>query len=258
MPLALITGGSSGIGLEYSRTLARMGYALALVGNREDELNSVAHSIADAFHVRVDTLCVDLSEEGAAGRVASWARSLAEPVDVLICNAGMFFMEYLCPENLGRVRAMMALHMESVAELCILLGSDMTSRGRGGILIMSSITDRIPAPGIAVYSATKSFLSSFGKSLSYEMRPFGVTVTTVRPAAVDTDLYNINPALRNALRRLGVIRSPGWLAQRGIKGMLKGRRTVSPGVLGTIVPALVRILPGSLIDRLGMRWIRRQ
>ncbi len=122
-------------------------------------------SIADVFHVRVDTLCIDLSEEGAAGRVASWARSLAEPVEVLICNAGMFFMEYLCPENLGKVRSMMVLHMESVAELCILRGSDMISRGRGRILIMSSITDRIPAPGIAVYSATKSFLSSFGKSL---------------------------------------------------------------------------------------------
>ncbi len=257
MSVALITGGSSGIGLEYSKALARKGYSVALVGNREDELRRSVTLLAEEFRVNVSMLCIDLSEHGAAERVASWARSLAESVEVLVCNAGMFFMEYLSGENLGKARAMMSLHMESVAELCILLGSDMKARGGGRILIMSSMTDRVPAPGIALYSATKAFLSSFGKSLSYEMRPFGVTVTTVRPAAVDTDLYNIKPGLRRVLRKAGVIRSPEWLARRGLRGLFRGRRTVSPGLLCAVVPALVGLLPGTLIDRLGMKWIYR-
>ena len=69
------------------------------------------------------------------------------------------------------------------------------------------MTAEIPAPGIAVYSATKAYLKSFGRGFSYEMRPFGVKVTTVCPAAIDTGLYPISPSLRKFLRRLGIIRS---------------------------------------------------
>ena len=248
---ALVTGASSGIGLEFARQLARKGYALALVSNREQELADAAEGLRAEHGVPVQTLCIDLTKPGAAEEVLAWC---PEP-DVLVNNAGIFFMEYLSPENLGKVRTMMKLHMDVVTELCILAGARMKEKGGGHILNISSMTARIPAPGIAIYSSTKAYLKVFGKSLSYELRPFGVQVTTVCPSAVDTGLYPLPERLRGFLRRIGLIRSPEWLVRRSLKALFRGRRTFSPGLTNFLLPPLIAILPARLIDRLGLKWI---
>ena len=254
MKTALVTGASSGIGLEFSRQLAQMGYALAIVSNREQELADAAEGIRTEFGVPVQSLYIDLTKPGAAEEMLAWCPA----PDVLINNAGMFFMEYLGPESLGKVRTMMALHMDVVTELCILAGSRMKEKGGGHILNISSMTARIPSPGIAIYSSTKAYLKVFGKSLSYELHPFGVTVTTVCPAAVDTGLYPLGDRLRRFLRRIGMIRTPEWLVRRSLKAMFRGRRTFSPGLTNALLPPLIAILPARLIDRLGLKWIAKQ
>ena len=254
MKTALVTGASSGIGLEFSRQLAQKGYALAMVSNREQELAVAAEGLRAEYGVPVEALCIDLTKEGAAEEVLAWC---PEP-EVLVNNAGMFFMEYLKPESLGKVRTMMRLHMDVITELCILAGARMKEKGSGYILNMSSMTARIPAPGIAIYSSTKAYLKTFGKSLSYELRPFGVSVTTVCPAAVDTGLYPLGDRMRRILRRIGIIRTPEWLVRRSLKAMFRGHRTVSPGLTNFLLPPLIGILPARLIDRLGLRWIAGQ
>ena len=255
MKTALITGGSSGIGLEYSREFASRGYQLALVSNREEELAGAKQSLNKECGVPVHTLCADLAASDGAEKVMAWCDSLGLEVEVLVNNAGMFFMEYLSPANLGKADTMMGLHVCTPTKMCILFGARMKERGRGYILNMSSMTARIPAPGIGVYSASKAYLKSFSKSFSYEMRPFGVKVTTVCPAAIDTGLYPISPALRRTLRSIGIIRSPRWLVRRAVRALFRGRRTISPGITNAIVPALVAILPSRMIDRLGLKWI---
>lgn len=255
---ALITGASSGMGAEFARELAETGHDLALVSNRGEELQGVAEALRREFGVQVHTLCADLSLPGAAKAVVDWCDSLGLSIDILINNAGMFFMEYLSEDILDKVRTMMHLHMDTVTELCIILGGRMKERGHGHILNMSSMTARIPAPGIAIYSSTKAYLKSFGKSLSYELRPFGVTVTTVCPAAVDTGLYPLGERLRKVLRRIGLIRSPRWLVRKALKAMYRGRRILSPGLTNAFLPPLIGILPGKLIDRLGLKWIDRR
>lgn len=255
--VALVTGGSSGIGLAFSRQLASEGYSLILAGNRAEELAEAAEGLRKEFPVRVETLCLDLAAPRAAEQVVDWCEGLDLIPDTLVNNAGMFFMEYLTPSSLGKVRTMMHLHMDAVTELCILLGARMKERGSGCILNVSSMTARIPAPGIAIYSATKAYLKSFGRSFSYEMRPFGVTVTTLCPSAVDTGLYPLGDGLRKFLRRIGIIRSPEWLARRALRGMRHGRRMICPGLTNWLLPPLVALLPARLIDRLGLRWIYR-
>ena len=255
MKTALITGGSSGIGLEYSREFASRGYRLALVSNREGELADAKQSLEREFGVPVHILCADLSDAGCAEKVLAWCDSLSLEVEVLVNNAGMFFMEYLSPENITKAETMMGLHVCTPTKLCILFGARMKERGRGYILNMSSMTARIPAPGIVVYSASKAYLKSFSRSFSYEMRPFGVKVTAVCPAAIDTGLYPISPALRRTLRSIGIIRSPRWLVRRAVRALFRGRRTVSPGITNAKVPVLVAILPSRTIDRLGVKWI---
>ena len=257
MKMAVITGGSSGVGLEFSREFASRGYTLALVSNRDGDLADAKQSLEREFRVPVHTLCADLSDVGIAEKILAWCDSIGLQVEVLVNNAGMFFMEYLSPENLGKAETMMGLHVFTPTRMCILFGARMKDRGKGYILNMSSMTARIPAPGIAVYSASKAYLKSFGRSFSYEMRPYGVRVTTVCPAAIDTGLYPLGTRLRKTLRRLGIIRSPHWLARRAVKALFRGRRTISPGLTNALVPALVAILPPRMIDRLGLKWIQR-
>lgn len=252
---ALVTGASSGMGLEFARQLAAQGCDLALVSNREEELLAAAGAIRTAAGVTVHARYMDLSRPGAAEELLRWCDELAFRPELLVNNAGMFFMEYLGPQNLEKVRTMLALHTGVVTELCILFGDRMKAQGRGYILNMSSMTARIPAPGIAVYSATKAYLRSFGKGLSHELRPCGVRVTTVCPAAVDTGLYPLGERLRRRLRRIGLIRSPEWMVRRSLRALRRGRRIFAPGLMNAILPPLIALLPDRLIDRLGRKWM---
>lgn len=252
---ALITGGGSGIGLEYARQLAALGYNLALVSNREDELNAAAAEIGGTYDVTVSVLNVNLAEHDAAKTVLDWCDAEGIEPEILINNAGLFFMEYLGQCNLDKASSMIALHIETTTQLCVQFGSRMKAAGRGHILNMGSMTAWLPAPGIAVYSASKAYLASFGKGLSYELKPFGVSVTTVCPAAVDTELYPLGDRMRRTLRHLGIIKSPEWLVRRALNGMFRGRRVMRPGPLNRLLPAIISCLPARLIDRLGLKWI---
>lgn len=254
---ALITGGSSGIGLEYARQLAGRGYDVALVSNRAQELSDAAEALSRDYSVAVHTLIADLAKHDAAHEVVEWCDREGIAPEILINNAGMFFMEYLGEENLDKASAMMTLHMETVTQLCVLFGSRMKAAGHGYILNMASMTAWIPAPGIAVYSASKAYLVSFGKGLSYELKPYGVTVTTVCPAAIDTGLYPLGDKLRRRLRRMGIVKSPEWLVKRALRGMFHGRRLMRLGPLNRLVPFIVSLLPGRVIDRLGLKWIAK-
>ena len=255
MGYALITGGSSGIGLEYAKQLAERGYGLVLVSNQEEQLREAASELSGRFGVPVEWLYLDLSAQGCARKLLEFCDSKGLEVDILINNAGIFFIEYLGSHNLEKARTMVGLHVAAVTECCILFGERMKARGAGRILIMSSMTADIPAPGIAVYSASKAYLKSFGLGLSYELAPYGVTVTTILPAAVDTGLYNLSPRMRKTGRRLGLVLSPEKLVRKALRAMFHGRRIRRPGALNLTIPFLVRLLPSRLIDRLGMTYL---
>ena len=231
---------------------------MALVSNREDELKAAKEELSRTYSIHVATLTIDLAQHCAAHAVLDWCGSEGIEPEVLVNNAGMFFMEYLGAENLKKVSAMMALHVETVTELCVLFGARMKERRKGYILNMASVTAWIPSPGIAVYSASKAYLVSFGNGLSYELHPFGVNVTTVCPAAIDTGLYMLSDKQRKTLRRLGIMKSPEWLGKRALRGMFRGRRVMRPGPLNRLAPFIVSLLPNGLIDRLGMKWINTQ
>lgn len=235
------------MGLEYARQLAAKGYDLILVSNRQDELDQAAASLEKDYPVKVMTRWQDLAETSAADKLFDWCTNQAGILpDVLINNAGMFFFKELLEDDLPRVEAMLNLHINTITRCCILFGNAMKRRGSGRMLIMSSMTARIPAPGITIYSATKAYLKSFGRSLSFETKPYGVTVTTVCPAAVATPLYKFNPKTMRLGVRLGIIHTPQWLVKRALKAMFRGRRVISPSLMNFYLPPLVAMLPGSL------------
>ncbi|NLZ19606.1 MAG: SDR family NAD(P)-dependent oxidoreductase [Bacteroidales bacterium] len=249
--VALITGGSSGIGLEYSRQLAARGYELVLVSNREQELADAAQTLSAVAAVR--TRCQDLAGERSADGLFAWCQAEGLHPDVLVNNAGMFFFKELQVEDLDRVQAMINLHVTTVTRLCVLFGQDMKARGGGYILNVSSMASRIPVPGITVYSATKAYLRNFGRSFSYEMRPYGVSVTTVCPAAVATPLYRLSEKKMRTALRVGLVQTPAWLVRRSLRAMFRKRRIISPAFMNVWLPALIALLPAPLVARI---WIK--
>ena len=254
MAWALITGGSSGMGLEYAHQLAKKGYDLVLVSNRQEELEQASEELSKVYPVRVVTRFQDLSAETAADELMAFCQEQSIEVEVLINNAGIFFFEELTTENEAKALAMMRLHTFTPTRMCILFGEVMKRRGHGYILNMSSMAAKLPCPGIAVYSATKAYLKSFGKSLFFEMRPYGVGVTTVCPAAIATPLYKLKPSLLKLGVNVGLIGTPQWLVRRALHGMFHKRRVVKPGLMNYYLPPLIAILPKWLVARLWKKW----
>lgn len=254
MAWALITGGSSGMGLEYARQLAKKGYDLLLVSNRQEELAQASEELSKANSVGIVTRFQDLSAETAADELFSFCQEQSIEVEVLVNNAGMFFFEELTTENEAKALTMMRLHVFTPTRLCVLFGEAMKRRGHGYILNMSSMAAKLPCPGITVYSATKAYLKSFGKSLYFEMRPYGVGVTTVCPAAIATPLYKLKPSLLKLGVNVGLIGTPRWLVRRALKRMFRKRRVVKPGLMNYYLPPMIAILPKWLVARLWKKF----
>ena len=244
--LALITGATSGMGLEYCRQLAQRGHNLVMVSNQQELLDLLPTQLSQQYGINAIGRYQDLATPDAARQLYDWCCQQGLQIDILINNAGMFFFHELTPDYADRSEAMLALHVLTPTRLCSLFGEDMKLRRQGYILNVSSLTAQIPAPGITLYAATKAYLKSYSKSLYFEMRPYGVGVTTVLPAAVATPLYNLNPKTQSLLTRLGIIRSPQWLVRRALRGMFRHRHYVKPGIMNYLVPILVKLLPNRL------------
>lgn len=243
---ALVTGATSGMGLEYCRQLAQRGHHLVMVSNQQQLFDTLPAQLSQQYNIRAIGRYQDLATPDAAQQLYDWCHRQGLHIDILINNAGMFFFHELTPDYTSRAEAMLALHVLTPTRLCALFGEQMKHRRQGYIVNVSSLTAQIPAPGITLYSATKAYLKSYSKSLYFEMRPYHVGVTTVLPAAVATPLYNISPKTQSILTRLGIIRTPQWLVRRALRGMFRRRHYVKPGLMNYLLPVLIHLLPNRL------------
>ena len=245
---ALITGASSGMGLLYANRLAEAGCNLVIVSNQEKELKEVGDRLQKNYKIKVIARYQDLSHDDAAQQLYDFCKKQNVIVDILINNAGMFFFHELDDEYHKKMELMLNLHVMTPTRMSRIFGEDMKKRGYGNIVLVSSMAARLPFPGITTYSATKAYLKSFGKSLYYEMRDYGVGVTTVCPGAIATPLYKLNPKLLKLGVKIGLIGTPQWLVDKALKGMFRKKMVVAPGAMNVYLPPLLAILPKRLIN----------
>src|SRR5690554_5846223 len=189
---ALITGSSSGIGLEIAKLLAARGYSLVPVSNQEKELNQLKAELSAQYAVRVITLNIDLARSEAASEVFDFCKQHNLEVEVLVNNAGFLFFEQITDADIVKAQAKMHLHVMTSSLLCTLFGKEMRQRKRGFILNNSSIAAYKAFPGIGYYGASKSYIKSFTRSLRTELKFYGVHVTCLCPGATATNLYDPN------------------------------------------------------------------
>ena len=262
--LALVTGASSGIGLEYAKQLARDYHTdLLLVSNQEEEQTRVANQLATTYGVKAYPLYADLSRQDAAEQLYQYCQDNHLVVDILVNNAGVFFFNPYCETSMRRIELMLNLHMITVAKLCRLFGEDMIhreltaeekaeklcgkSRKKGYILNMSSMSAWMAMPGIQSYNATKAFIYNFSKSLWYELKPQGVNITVMTPGAVDTALFGLAPHLRRLAVNLTVSIPPEKLVKRALRKMFRGKKADMPGVINHLCTPLLKHTPDWLV-----------
>lgn len=231
---ALVTGASSGIGLELSRLLAADGYDLILIARYIEGLNRVADEIKARDGVRVRVIPKDLSGSAAALELSREIEE--EPVDILVNNAGVGLAGPFHEADPAETEQMMQLNMVALTGLTRWLLPSMLACGRGRILNVASLTGYQPGgPGMAVYYATKSYVLSFSRALAAELRGTGVIVTALCPGPVRT-AFEVKSGLQNTrvLRWLRPMEAH-TVARQGYRGMQRGRPIVIPGLLAKLL-----------------------
>ena len=252
---ALVTGASSGIGLEFARQLAARGYNLLIISNVL-EINDAADSIhRDYPSLSVIPLVMDLSRQSSARELYEYTRAEEIEIEVLVNNAGVYHDTDILDDSEAFTSLILNLHMYTPAMLCYLFGQEMRERKHGYILNVCSVTSKIVAQRLGTYASTKSFLSAFTRSLHIELKPYGVYVTDVSPGAVDTGLFSIPQWVTKAGKCLGIIASPQMLVRRALRALFHGRSKVTvPAVFWHILTFIILLIPTCvlrLIRRLG-------
>ncbi len=251
---ALVTGATSGMGLEYARQLAELGCDIVIVSNQADRLPQVAETLHNDYGVDVWQLYKDLATTSAAQEVFDFCTRNGLQIDILVNNAGMFFFEEQSEANFAKGEKMRLLHIETPTRLTLLFSEEMKKRRCGYILNMSSMAAKIPAPGLTFYAATKAYLRSFTKSMFFELKHYGVGITAVCPGAVATPLYNLSEQKQKLAVRIGVMRTPRRLVKSALKALFCKRRCVTPGFINHIAPGAVNALPHWCVMKLWRKF----
>jgi short-subunit dehydrogenase len=184
---ALITGASKGLGKYFARALAARKQNLILVARSKDKLKALAAELRNAHEILAEPLEFDLATPGAGLTLAQLLRERNLQVEVLVNNAGFGERGKFLELPLQRQMQMIHLQNTAVVELTYQLLPAMISAGHGGVINVSSLAGLQPVPYAAIYSATKSFLTTFSMALREELRSTGVTVVTVCPGRLRAD-----------------------------------------------------------------------
>lgn len=247
-PLAVVTGASSGLGLEIARRLAALGWDLLITARSAATLEEVRRTFEGEHGVAVTVSVNDLAtERGIAGLLADVA-ALGRPVDMVVANAGFGLYGPYLDTDPDEEAAMLRLNMAAPVALVRGVLPAMVERGSGRLLIVGSVGGFFPGPWTTTYYATRAFIVSYAEALAEELARTGVTVTCLCPGPMPTG-FQERAGIRPESAQFGAL-SPARVAHQGVAGTLAGRRRVVPGLVMRATLLLSRFLPRTLFVRL--------
>lgn len=250
---ALVTGASSGLGVEFAELLAARKVNLVLAARRREPMERLASELRRKHGVEIHVEPVDLSAPGAAGRLKEKLDAKALRIDLLVNNAGFGLHGDFLDTPFARTAEMIQLNVTALTELSYVFGQDMASRGSGEMLLVASLLAFQPVPTYATYAATKSYVLSFGEALHDELRSRGVVVTTLCPGHTETGFDAAADArVSPMLRRLTM--KPRPVAEAGLSALARAKPSVIAGLLNKIVAFTNRFTTRSM-QRASMRKV---
>ncbi|MDO8624993.1 MAG: SDR family oxidoreductase [Candidatus Diapherotrites archaeon] len=240
---ALVTGASSGIGLEFARQLAAEKANLVLVGRSKGALASLASSLSGRDGVQVEVIEADLAEPTASKNIVNQLQKKRISVDILINCAGFGDFGFFVESDWKRQFDMLQVNIVALMELTHLLLPSMVSQKRGWILNVASTAAFQSGPLMAVYYASKSFVLSFSQAIANEVQDSGVTVTALCPGPTKTGFQKAaHLDVKDPIRGLRMA-SAESVAKAGLKGLRAGHTVVIPGTRNRVLAYVARVLP---------------
>ncbi len=250
-PLAVVTGASSGIGLELAKILAAEGFDL-VIASEGDRIAQAAETLRE-HGAEVETVQVDLATHDGTERLAGRVKELARPVEVLALNAGRSIGHAFLDGPLDEHLLVVDLNCRSTVHLAHRLVPAMVEQGRGRVLITSSVASTVPGPFQSTYNASKSFLQSFSLALREELKDSGVTVTALMPGPTDTEVFE-RAEMGDTKVGAGKKDPPEQVARQAYEGMMAGDERVRGGGLGSKLQGIVgRFGPDSVKAKVFVR-----
>tara|TARA_B100000530_G_scaffold267684_1_gene180302 strand:+ start:695 stop:1471 length:777 start_codon:yes stop_codon:yes gene_type:complete len=246
---ALVTGASSGIGLEIAKVLASQNYDLIICARRKKELDDLSIKITNRYKVNCRVIVADLTtEEGVDLLVNN-----SEDVDILVNNAGFGILGDHFEMQLGRQLEMIELNIHALTRLSHEFGNLMVKKGKGRIMNVASIASYISGPSFAVYCATKAYVLSYSRALHKELKNKGVTVTALCPGYVTTGFQEVAGMELSKMEKLTSVPAKR-VAEIAVKSMHKGKREVMPGIVNKPLPLVTKITP-MWLQLIIVRWV---
>jgi hypothetical protein len=242
--VALITGASAGLGVEFARQLSKGGHRLVLAARRKDRLEELAKELGNARAV-----AIDLSKPNAAAKLLADVEAAGEQIELLINNAGFGLIGRFAELDAKRERQMVDLNIGVLMDLCRAVAPQMIKRKSGGILNVASTAAFQPGPNMAVYFATKAFVLSFTEALHEELKPHGVKVSCLCPGPTRTEFGEVAGFGGNGLFDRTAMNAPE-VVEAGIKGLEKNRAVVVPGLVNKIGATSTRFAPRSVVRKI--------
>ncbi|MFC7536127.1 SDR family NAD(P)-dependent oxidoreductase [Sphingomonas sp. GCM10030256] len=245
-PVALVTGASAGLGVDFARQLSADGARLVLVARRKDRLDALAAELGGARAVELD-----LSVPEAARRLMADLQAHGEHVDLLVNNAGFGLAGQFADQEPARLRQMIDLNCGVLTDLARAVVPGMIERRRGGILNVASTAAFQPGPGMAAYFATKSYVLSLSEALHEELKPHGVRVTCLCPGPTRTEFGEVagwGGRFNKAMERIAMDSAP--VVAAGLNGLQKNQAIVVTGGLNKAGAVATRFLPRALVRRI--------
>ena len=242
--VALITGASAGLGVEFARQLSKRGHRLVLAARRKDRLDALAKELGNARAV-----AIDLSKANAAAKLMADLEAAGEQVEILVNNAGFGLIGRFAELDPKRERQMIDLNVGALTDLCRAVAPGMIKRKSGAILNVASTAAFQPGPKMAVYFATKAFVLSFTEALHEELKPHGVKVTCLCPGPTRTEFGEVAGFGGNgAFDKVAM--EAGEVVEAGLKGMDRNRAVIVPGLVNKIGAISTRFAPRSVVRKI--------
>ncbi len=241
---AIVTGASSGIGAEIARELAARGCSLILVARREEKLNQLKNELEKQCAVSVSVITLDLTAPNAPQTLFEKTEGAGLYVDILVNNAGYALFGNYAQMTWERERNLYELDLLVPAHLTRLFLKPMLARKSGYILQIASIMGLMPVPTFSAYAGAKAFLANYGRSLNYELRGSGVSVTVAAPGTTQSEFFDVSGQPVTLAEKLTMMKS-AQVARLAVNAMLKRKPIQVIGAAGKFAVVLTKFLPST-------------
>jgi uncharacterized protein len=249
----LVTGASSGIGLELAKCFAADKSNLVLVARNAPALETLAAQLRRERNVQVQVISADLAQPESPQKIFDELKGRGVIVDVLVNNAGFGLHGSFAELPPARQLEIIQVNVAALAALTGLFLPGMVQRRRGGILNVGSVAGFLPGPYMAVYYASKAFVQSFSEALFEELRGTGVSVTNLCPGPTDTNFSQTARTYQSRTAQAARM-SAAEVAVSGHRAFREGRCVDVPGAKNVFLALLIRIFPRSTVRKVIGRY----